>query len=99
MKKQMPAIDLEQLKSILSAADFELDKGIVSTRGKNKGCLRERKPRVTRRVVAREKVTNKYVSFYKDIIEVDEIQGKTAFLWRHVAACCLWPGPERRQNY
>jgi len=75
----MPRIDLVKLSTLLSAEDMVLVKGIIATRGDNKGCLRASKPRVTR-----TEVTD-LSSPYGSRIEKDEIEGKTAYVWRMVA--------------
>lgn len=41
---QMPAIDLESLKSTLTVEEYLWAEAIVATQGKNKGCLRASKP-------------------------------------------------------
>lgn len=78
MTAKMPQIDLNKLGEILTASEFELAQGIVSTRGKNKGCLRASKPKVEMHVSGKDK-------YGLDEYQPDPIQGKTAFLWRHVA--------------
>lgn len=71
--REMPKINLEQLEGMLTSEQFELVKGIVAKQGKNKGCLRAAKPKVT---------------FNEDCfgeVEPDAKEGKTAYVWRMVA--------------
>ena len=75
----MPKIDLVKLSGILSEEDMILVKGIVATQGKNKGCLRASKPKVTRTRVVDSS------SNYGYRVEVDPIEGQTAYVWRMVA--------------
>ena len=43
--KSFPFINLESLKEILSAENYLLAEAIVTTQGRNKGCLRSNKPK------------------------------------------------------
>jgi len=71
-----PKIDLAKLEGLLSTEDFKVVKGIVATRGKNKGCLRKSKPTVTRTDVG----------FDNEGHHLWNIQGgKEAYVWRMVA--------------
>ena len=47
MNRTMPSFDTDNLRNTLSADDFAIYQGIISTQGKNKGCLRAAKPKVT----------------------------------------------------
>jgi len=76
MTDQMPKIDLE------------LVRGIVSTRGKNKGRLRASKPQVDRLHVGQNE-------FGLDLYEPEEHQGKTAYIWRMVA---FYVSPKRQHH-
>lgn len=78
----MPKIEIDKLADKLSPEELELVRGIISTRGKNKGCLRASKPDITYHQVTR------YCEIFKrvrTITEPDPIQGKTAYIWRQVA--------------
>ena len=78
-KKEYPVIDLGRLAQVLTAEEFEIVKGIVSTRGENKGRLRASKPEVERIKV---KDPDSYTGYdYQPV----GIQGETAYVWRMVA--------------
>ena len=82
---QMPAIDLKNLEQALTADEFALVKGIVATRGKNKGCLRAAKPKVAKmvRVPAKSpRWQDDYDLEYAN--QADGDTGKTAYIWRMV---------------
>jgi hypothetical protein len=95
MRNQMPEIKLDEISNMLSAEDFELVKGIVATRGKNKGCLRAAKPKVERHIVGIERIETSYGPYDRKIVEPDEAQGKTAYIWRMVA---FFVSPLRQHN-
>lgn len=75
----MPKIDLVKLSEVLSKSDMVLVRGIVATRGPNKGCLRASKPKLVRTKVADPD------SPYGYRIHKDTIEAKTAYLWRMIA--------------
>jgi hypothetical protein len=78
MTKPMPIINLDTLKAILPAADYELVVGIVATQGKNKGRLRASKPNVTRTASGK-------TSWGSPMYVPDLKEGCTAYIWRMVA--------------
>jgi len=73
----MPKINLGNLN--LSPSELDLVRGIVATKGKNKGCLRASKPKVTR-----TRVDNPDSLYGYDVV-VDDHEGKVAYVWRMVA--------------
>ncbi len=72
----------------LTKSELELARGIVSTRGANKGRLRASKPTVNR--VA----TGNLDQYGRQEILPDDT-GKTAYIWRHVA---FYTSPIRAHN-
>ena len=78
MKTQMPKIDLNRLAQTLAPNELDLVRGIVSTRGETKGCLRASKPEVELHEAGRDRYGLK-------VYEPDEQQGKVAYIWRMVA--------------
>ena len=74
-----PKIDLEKLEQILTKDEFEIAKGIVATRGKNKGCLRVSAPKIKS-----WREDNPSSRYGYDIV-FDELQSHTAYVWRMVA--------------
>lgn len=81
----MPFINLELLEQNLLPEDFELVKGIVATRGKNKGQLRASKPSLPKKIKVPNPNENSLFPYswgYAD--EVGNKAGKTAYLWRQV---------------
>lgn len=84
--QQMPRIDLDKLSETLTFDEYALVKGIVSTRGKNKGCLRASKPKVAKKI----KVPTKSPRWEGDYsleyaCKADATTGKIAYIWRMVA--------------
>lgn len=73
----MPKLDF--LKDILTADEYELARGIVATRGKNKGCLRASKPPVKRHDLG----VNPDSKLGFHLWQIDG--GDTAYIWRMVA--------------
>lgn len=79
---EMPYINLEVLEAQLSAEDFELVKGIVSTQGTNKNRLRASKPKLPK-MVKMDGGTFGWHYDYQD--EAGARAGKIAYIWRMVA--------------
>lgn len=75
---QMPKLDF--LKDILTDDEYELARGIVATRGKNKACLRASKPKVERIDLGVDP-TDPHGFYHLWHIE----NGETAYIWRMVA--------------
>lgn len=78
----LPKIDLPTLKTLLSPDDYDLVVGIVSTRGKNKGCLRASKPPIT---YTQNRRMCPILDKMRTFTDPDPEQGKTAYIWRMVA--------------
>jgi len=76
MTSRMPKLNLEAAG--LTPQEYELAKGIIATRGKNKGALRASKPKVERTDLGPESPGSYY---HKWQIE----GGETAYIWRMVA--------------
>ena len=90
----MPLIDLDTLKTKLTPAQFTLVKGIVATRGENKGRLRASKPKVAKKIkVAGTRWENDY--YYDFANEADALTGMTAYVWRMVA---FYASPKSQHN-
>ena len=85
--KQMPKLDLEVIERKMAPHQFELVKGIVSSQGKNKGCLRASKPK-THKTVAVPAKNPRFVGdldyVYEDVKTATSL-GYTAYIWRMVA--------------
>ena len=80
----MPKINLDLIEKQLTPARFELVKGIVSTRGKNKGCLRASKPKVAK--MTKFDAPDEVFGYRYDYATDEERkQAMTAYVWRMVA--------------
>lgn len=79
---RMPEIKLESLH--LTAPQLDIAKGIISTRGENKGCLRASKPKTPRKVKFED--PNALFGYRYDYAdEAGRKAGMTAYVWRMVA--------------
>lgn len=77
----MPYIDVDALN--LTEAQRAIVKGIISTRGENKGRLRASKPKVAKKVEVKD--DSWLGSHYEYASEKDANSGITAYVWRMVA--------------
>jgi len=73
---RMPELNLEAAG--LTTEEYALAKGIVATRGKNKGCLRASKPKVERTDLGPQEPGSFYHNWHIE-------GGETAYIWRMVA--------------
>lgn len=80
---KMPKIDLETLERKLTPGRFAIVKGIVATRGENKGCLRASKPKLAR--MTRYDDDSDWGYHYDYATEEERQQAYTAYVWRMVA--------------
>ena len=87
MYSKMPKLDLDLIKTLMAPHQFALVKGIVATRGENKGCLRAAKPK-THKTVAVSAKSPEFVGdvdyVYEDLETATKL-GYTAYIWRMVA--------------
>lgn len=85
--KKMPKLDLDLIKSKMTPAQFAIVKGIVSTRGENKGCLRASKPKThkTISVPAKDPRFEGDLDYVYEDLETATLLGYTAYIWRMVA--------------
>ena len=81
-RREFPVIDPETLP--MSEADKALVRGIVATRGENKGRLRASCPSMPKKVRVRDASSfSGWDYVYADQAGINA--GRTAYIWRHVA--------------
>jgi len=78
---RMPKVSLDTL----TPDQFKIAKGIIATRGKNKGALRASKPKVERHIDHYEHFDLPSGPYDSPVYEPDFDQGCTAYVWRWVA--------------